>query len=167
MHLLAPLVRLAEPWAQLYGNVPAIQTATAFAHFGGLLLGGGFAIAADGATIRAARRHETRRRRQLAYIHGVHRLVLVGLGLTFASGLLLFAADVESLAASPVFWAKMAVVALLLVNGGVMARTESSLRAGNSDVERGWRRLRVAAACSFALWFAALLAGTLLVNAGQ
>jgi len=164
---LTELIRLAEPWARLYGNTPALQAGTTFAHFGGLLLGGGFAIAADSATLRAARRREPKRRRQLAYLRGVHRIVLVGLAMTLASGLLMFAADAEALAISPIFWTKMSVVALLLGNGGVIALTEARLRSGAGDVERGWRRLRTAAICSVALWFAAVLSGTLLVNVGQ
>jgi hypothetical protein len=94
-------------------------------------------------------------------------VVLAGLVMTLASGFLMFAADAEVLAASPIFWTKMSVVALLLGNGGVIALTESALRSGTGDVDRGWRRMRNAAICSVALWFAAVLAGTLLVNVGQ
>jgi hypothetical protein len=167
MTVLAELIRMAEPWAQLYSNTPALQAGTAFAHFGGLLLGGGFAIAADAATVRAARRREPKRRRQLAYIRGIHRVVLVGVSITFVSGLLMFAADGETLAGSVVFWTKMTLVTLLLVNGGVITLIESALRSGAGDVEQGWRRMRNAAIRSFTLWFAAVLAGTLLVNLNQ
>ena len=167
MTVLGALTTLAEPWAAAYGNAPALQAATTFAHFGGFLLGGGFAVAADTATLRAARRTETKRRRQLAYIHGVHRAVLTGLAATFASGLLMFAADLQTLATSPVFWTKMLVVVLLLANGAIMARTVSALRASSAENGPGWLRLRRTAVCSVALWFAAVLAGTVLVNAGQ
>jgi hypothetical protein len=167
MSISMHLIRLTEPWAQLYSAMPSVQTATTFAHFGGFLLGGGFAIAADGATIRAARRGHQKRRRQLASIHGVHRLVVVGLALTLASGLAMFAADIETLATSTIFWMKIALVAMLLANGGAMASIESALRAGTVEPEAGWDRLRRAAVRSLALWFAAVLAGTLLVNAGQ
>lgn len=166
MPLLEHVVALAEPWAAFYADTPVLQTATAFAHFGGLLLGGGFAIAADAATIRASRSAVGHRRRQLAYIHGVHRVVLVGLAATLLSGVLMFAADLETLATAPVFWVKMAIVALLLGNGGMMAMTESSLRARTAEPQRGWRRMHAAATCSLALWFAAVLAGTMLVNPG-
>jgi hypothetical protein len=165
MPLLATIAALAEPWASLYNDAPAVQSTTTFVHFAGLLLGGGFAIATDWATLHAAAAGAAERGRQLAHIHRVHRPVLAGLALTFASGLLMFAADVETLAVSAVFWTKMGVVALMLANGLVMARTESALRAGAADVEPRWRRLRRASMASFALWFAALLAGTLLVNA--
>lgn len=166
MSMLEHVTRLAEPWATLYADTPALQTATVFAHFGGFFLGGGFAIAADAATMRASRSADGHRRRQLAYIHGIHRVVLIGLAATLLSGVLMFTADLETLATAPVFWVKMGIVALLLANGGVMALTESSLRARTADPQRGWRRMRTSAICSFALWFAAVLAGTMLVNPG-
>ncbi len=166
MGMLDSLASLAEPWATLFANTPSLQTATSFAHFGGFLLGGGFAIAADGATVRAARRSERKRRLQLAHIHAIHRVVLAGLALTLTSGLLMFAADVEAYATSLVFWGKMGLVILLIANGGVMALTEASLRAGSIPPESGWRRMRLGAVSSFVLWFAVVLAGTLLVNAG-
>ncbi|MFN2566727.1 MAG: hypothetical protein ABR499_17155 [Gemmatimonadaceae bacterium] len=147
--------------------MPSLQAVVTFAHLGGFLLGGGFAIAADAATIRAARGREPRRRRQLAYIHGIHRLVLAGLGVTLASGVLMLAADLETLVVSSIFWAKMTIVVLLLANGGIIVRTESALRAGTEKADREWERMRSAALRSFALWFAAVLAGTLLVNVGQ
>lgn len=165
--LVDALARLAEPWAAVYGDLPVLQAATTFTHLGGFLLGGGFAIAADAATIRAARGAGAKRRRQLAYVHGIHRLVLVGLAATLGSGLLMFAADVEALAASPTFWVKMVLVTLLLANGAIMARTESALRAGVGDAGRAWPRLRGTALVSLALWFASVLAGTLLVNIGS
>lgn len=79
----------------------------------------------------------------------------------------MLAADLESLAASRIFWVKITLVVMLLANGGVIARTESVLRAGTTDADRHWGRMRRAALCSFVLWFAAVLAGTLLVNVGQ
>ncbi len=38
---------LAETWASLYSNSVAIRSLVSFAHFGGLMAGGGTAIAAD------------------------------------------------------------------------------------------------------------------------
>jgi hypothetical protein len=89
----------------------------------------------------------------------------------FASGVLLAAADLETFATSPVFWVKLGLVALLLVNGFVLERTESRLRGLSARevvpagrVESSWRRLRKSAVLSFVLWTATLVAGTLLVN---
>jgi hypothetical protein len=158
----ADLVRIAEPVASFYADSPVLRATATFAHFGGFLLGGGFAITTDAATLRAARAPSAEKDRQLAHIHGVHRIVLLGLALTLASGVLMFVADLEALATSPVFWVKMGLVGLLLVNGAVMVRTESALRRGRAGPD--WSRLRRSALCSCGLWFAAVLAGTLLVQ---
>jgi hypothetical protein len=167
MTVVATLVRLAEPWASAYGDSPALQSAVTYAHFAGLLLGGGVAVATDVGTLRAARRDPAERAVRLGDLARAHRLVVAGLGMTFASGFLLLAADVEALLPAPVFWVKMGLVALLLANGAVMTHTEHAVRAERVDAARGWRQLGAIAAASLTLWFAALLTGTLLVNAGQ
>lgn len=165
--VVATLAQFAEPWASAYGDSSVLQAGVTYAHFTGLLLGGGVAVATDVGTLRAARRAPGERGVRLADLARAHRLVLAGLALTSASGVLLLAADVEALLPAPVFWVKMALVGLLLANGLVMTRTEHAVRAERVDAARGWHRLGVAAAVSLTLWFAALLAGTLLVNAGQ
>lgn len=164
MSAIATLAALAEPWASLYNDAPLLQSAVTFVHFAGLLLGGGFAIAADAATFRGARATEPERARLAAELHATHRPVLLGLGATFVSGVLMFAADLEELGTAPVFWIKMALVALLLANGALMARTEGALRGARLPADVAWPRLRRTAAASFALWFVTLLAGTLLVS---
>lgn len=167
MSIVADVARLAEPWASLYNDAPRLQAGVTFAHFAGLLLGGGVAVATDLGTLRAARRAPGERAVRLADVRGAHRFVLLGLAATLASGLLMLAADVEALLPAPVFWLKMALLAALLGNGAAMARTEGAVRADRLDAEAGWRRLRLTAGASLALWFATVLAGTLLVNAGQ
>lgn len=167
MSVLAELARLAEPWASRYNDAPALQAAVTFAHFAGLLLGGGVAVATDVGTLRAARRAPAQRAVRLDDVQAAHRLVLAGLVATLASGVLMLAADVEALLPARVFWVKMALLALLLANGAAMARTERAVRDARLDAERGWRRLHATAGASLSLWFATLLAGTMLVNAGQ
>jgi hypothetical protein len=93
-----------------------------------------------------------------------------GLSVIFASGLLLALADVKTFGPSPVYWTKMSLVALLLVNGTLLQRTEQKLRAGSlltqssAPRQRLWSRLRFAAAASMALWTAIVLAGVILVE---
>jgi hypothetical protein len=166
MSAITTLAALAEPWANVYNDTPMLQSAVTFVHLAGLLLGGGFAIATDMATLRGARAPELERARFVADLHAAHRPVLIGLAATFASGLLMLGGDVEELLGAPVFWIKMALLALLLANGAVMQRTESRLRDARLEPAVGWRRLHRTAIASFALWFATLLAGTLLLNAG-
>ena len=169
--LVSELARLAEPWASLYADSTAAQTATTFAHFGGLLLGGGFAVATDHAVLTAPAGGEARRR-VIDHVGRIHRPVLVGLAVTLASGVMLLAADVETYLVSVVFWTKMALVALLLANGALLQRAERTARrddavvgADGAEGEAAWRRVRGAAVASLVLWFVIVLVSTLLVNA--
>jgi hypothetical protein len=77
----------------------------------------------------------------------------------------MLAADLESLAVSPVFWVKMGLIALLLFNGYQMLQTERRLQLNPVD-QRQWNRLRAASLLSLALWFTVVLAGSILPNAG-
>lgn len=165
MALPEMLVRAAEPWATFYGDHPLLQSSMTFLHLAGVLLGGGFAIATDKATLRAFAR-SAERPRHLAHIARIHRWVLTGLGITFATGVLMLAADLEGLFSSTVFWVKMGLIVLLLANGAVLERTEAGLSAGKSDSNRTWTVLQITAIASLALWFAVVFTGTLLVDAG-
>ena len=60
------LLRMAGPWAALYGDSPPLQAVVLFAHLAGLLVGGGFAVAADRATFRVPRGDAGARERHLA-----------------------------------------------------------------------------------------------------
>lgn len=100
-------------------------------------------------------------------MRSIHRPVLISLVLLFLSGVLLFAADVETFATSWIFWTKMGLIALLLANGAVLERTESRLRTRSEDgaQARRWRRLRWASVLSITLWLLTAVAGEVLVNA--
>src|SRR5215207_1764328 len=151
------LSRLAHPWASLYNDSPALQTVVTF-------LGGGFAIATDRETLLAMNARLTGQMRHLEHLHSIHRPVLLGLILALASGFLLFAADVETFARSPIFWVKMLLLAFLLANGYLLSRTEAALRTGQVDAPNLWARLGYISYASMALWLAVILAGTLLIN---
>jgi len=164
-NLVDQFARLAHPWASLYNDRPALQTGVTFLHVAGIFLGGGFAIASDRqtfVTLRAARL--SGQIRHLAHLHTIHRPVLVGLILALGSGFLLFAADVQTFARSWVFWLKMFLLALLLANGYILARTETSLREGTPDTPALWARLRYVSMASIVLWLGLILAGTVLMN---
>jgi hypothetical protein len=162
----AALARVVADWGRLYDNSKVLEATVTATHIGGLLAGGGLAIAADRLTLRAARRAPEDRDRHLAELGTVHRPVLIGLAVVCASGVLMFAADWRTLGASPVFWIKLGLIGLLLANGGLMVRTEAALRRGvaaNEAVVPGqWRRLVRAARVSLVLWFAVLASGSLL-----
>ncbi|MDE3155912.1 MAG: hypothetical protein KGN76_12460 [Acidobacteriota bacterium] len=155
------LSQLIANWAAVFGNYSALRTAVDFAHVGGLLAGGGCAVAADRATLIAARQEAQVRTQQLRALHGVHRVVLVALVFVVLSGVLLLASDLQTYIASDIFWLKMGLVALLLMNGGLLLRFE---RGAEQGLERAWRGLCYASIASLALWFLTTLAGVALTN---
>jgi hypothetical protein len=162
----AALVKLVEPWSLLYGDSTVLPTLVVFMHIAALVFAGGLAVTMDRATMRAARGAAEFRWRQLEELGRAHRLVLTGIVLSAITGVLLFAADLETYFGSPIYWTKMALIALLLVNGYVMTRTESRIRSSpNAEDDAGWRRLRITAAISITLWFAIAFAGVALVKA--
>ena len=164
MSLIHQLATAIAPWADFYNASKVAQTAVTFGHFGGMMTAGGFALATDRSTLRAAGAEDGVRARHLRELAGIHPIVVGSLTVTAMSGLLMFAADLESLAVSAVFWAKMGLIALLLFNGYTMLCTERKLQLNPVD-GRQWNRLRTASLMSLALWFAVVLAGSILPNA--
>ena len=159
----SPLARLVEPWNGLYSDSKAVATAVMFFHLVPLLIAGGAALTADRATIRASRLSVEDRTRQLGELARTHAIVLVGLALSFISGVLLFLSDVDEFLGSPWFWVKLGAVGLLLVNGFVMTRTERAL-ANGGDQGVLWDRLRTISVLSLTLWIATTLVGVALTN---
>ncbi|MFL5617864.1 MAG: hypothetical protein ACJ79A_05640 [Gemmatimonadaceae bacterium] len=157
------LARLAEPWNALYSDSKAVSSTVVFLHLVPLLLAGGAAITADRATLRAARGSAEDRVRQLRDLARVHVVVLGGLALSFASGVLLFLSDVDEFLGSPVFWVKLGFVGLLLLNGFMMTRTEKALGSGGNETVL-WGRLRTISVLSLILWTATTLVGVVLTN---
>jgi hypothetical protein len=149
--------QLLTRWAHLYGHTP-VSAALTYLHLVGILVGGGVAVAADRASLRLSRATPDWPE-ELTRLAGVHRWVVAGLALIFASGLLMMFAELNSFATSVVFWTKMGLIALLLGNGYLRMRAENALRGG---LAAGWGRFRRASVASLVLWFVILLAGTLL-----
>jgi hypothetical protein len=157
---------LVARWAHLYSDRKAVSEAVTFVHLAGVLLAGGLAVSADRATLRLARQTPGGAAGDspaLAEIAGVHRLVLWGLGLIFASGLLQTFADLGTFLPSPIFWTKMALVLALLGNGWVRIRAERRVQGG---VAAAWPLYRWTSIASLALWFTLVLAGAILTGNG-
>lgn len=159
MGLTATLIDAAGAWATIYTDHTAVRIGVVFCHLAGLVAGGGLAVAADRGTLRLARGSETVRAAHLDELHAIHRVVISGLALTFASGILMVGADLDAMLASRIYWTKMALVGLLLLNGFTMQRAERAARAAPLT---GWPRLHRAAMLSLVLWFLIVLAGTAL-----
>jgi hypothetical protein len=155
------LPNLVVDWGSFYANHAAVRTTVVFAHIGGLVTAGGAAMTADRGLLSASRKDEAVRRAQLAATRNTHNVVLAGLAAVVLSGALLFASDVDTFLSSRVFWTKMALVALLLVNGAVLTSAE---RRAAHGVAHAWNTLRQTAALSLILWTLVTLAGVALVN---
>ena len=165
--MLAPpdaLVKLCEPWNHFYSNSKLAVTAVTFLHTGGMLLAGGFAIAADRATLRALKYPASERARTMAELAAVHRWVIAGLAIIVASGIAQLASDLESFWGSWIFWTKLTFVAVLLANGYWMTRLEVGLRVKPDDSSPAWKTLGVVAKTSMVLWFATAFVGIALEN---
>jgi hypothetical protein len=163
MWILGSVSQIVAPWARLYGDSKLVSTGVTFAHVGGLLLGGGCAIAGDRMSLRFDSIDVTCQQNHLDELAALHRPVLIGLTITLLSGLLLLASDLDTFLPSIVFWSKMALIAALLLNGVQLQRAEAIMRRDGERSERAWRRLRRIAKTSLALWFGVTLLGTALL----
>lgn len=162
---------LAQPfagWKRLYSHSTTISTIVLTTHLGAMFIGGGLALAADRMTLRVAAQRPEERARQLAEVADVHRPVLIGIALLVISGVALALADLENFLTSPVFWIKLILVALLLINGAFLQRSESALRRhtdSSAAVPPDWSRLRTFTVLSIVLWLSTFVVGSLLTNA--
>ena len=152
-----------ENWTSFYSNHAVIRTFIGFFHIGGLLLGGGCAIAADRAILLASWRNTAKETSQIEALRETHRIVLISLGVVMVSGRLLFAADADNFLHSVLFWVKMGLILALMVNGFLLVRAE---RRAETDIVGAWRTLTITSTVSAALWMLTTLAGAALPNIG-
>jgi hypothetical protein len=150
-----------ETWTSFYANHAAARTLILFLHVGGLVIAGGCAISADRAILRASRRPVVEQIRELDTLHSTHLTVLSGLAAVIASGLLLLAADTDTLLHSKLFWFKMALVGGLMLNGLLLRRAG---RQAQSGISAAWRTLAITSVISLGLWMLITLAGAALPN---
>ena len=161
----------AEPWRRIYAHSPLVSTLILFGHLGGLFAAGGLTVAADRATLRLDPTDARDRARHLADLARLQGPVWAAFGVALWCGVLLFLADVEAFALSPIFWSKMVLVALLVANALVSQRLDAALRRAESSFQPGagvdarrWRRRRAGAIASAVLWLVLVLAGTALAS---
>jgi hypothetical protein len=159
MVVMTAVSQLVARWAQFYGQTRAVSATVTYIHLAGILAGGGVAVATDVATLRLSPDRVADWPGELDRFAAVHRWVVGGLALIFASGLLLALSELDSFATSGVFWTKMGLVALLLGNGYARLRCEIALRQGAMS---RWGWFRCTSLASLALWFLVLLFGALL-----
>jgi hypothetical protein len=157
------LNNLLSTWASFYANHAALRTGIEFLHVGGLAGGGGCAIAADLATFVIVHDGSPVQTAQLDLLSRAHRIVTLGLAALFVSGLLLFAADVETFLYSRIFWLKMGLIVALLINGAALRHSDRRVQRGEVRLPT---RIRRTAMVSLVLWFLTTLAGVALLNGG-
>lgn len=168
MTVVESLTKIVAPWQSLYSNSTVVSTVVTTTHIVSLLVGGGLAIAADRTTLRALRRDTPDWRYHLAELHAVHRPVVGMLAVLFLSGLLLAAADIGTFLTSVLFWIKLTLVALLVLNGTLLYHTETRVAAqahhSGTISNRLQHRLKLTAYASLALWLLTAITGTVLTN---
>lgn len=155
------MTQLLTAWAAIFANHPLIRTGVDFIHIGGLVAAAGCALTADLATITAARRTPDSREAQLRVLQRTHPIIVGGLIALTVSGLLLLGADIGTFLYSTLFWIKMGLVGLLVINGVLMLVAERGARLGRAG---SWPRLHALAVGSLALWTLTTLAGAALPN---
>jgi hypothetical protein len=156
------LTDVADNWSSIYSNSAALRSGVMFVHIGGLVWGGGLALAADRAMLAAHRAGVDAVRREADRLGGVHGVVIASMAAVLVTGVLLMLADLDAYLASTAFWTKMALVALLVANGALLRRSGQLAAAGSSSAHR---LLLTAARLSLVLWPATILAGVVLPNA--
>lgn len=164
MPLLETLELVVKPWAKFYAKSSPTQNVVLFMHIAGMLGGGGLAIAADRAMWKARTASDEVRNRLLAEVEHIHRPVIIGIGMSALSGVLMTTADLGEFATSPVWWGKMVLFALLLANGAWLQSIERGAQRAPASMPAAWKTLVVSSRLSYTLWFAVALGGVLLTN---
>jgi hypothetical protein len=162
MQLPAALAPLVASWASFYDAHRAVSVTVRYLHLVGLVTGGGTALVADRQVLRALRAVSDERAAVVAGLRASHRVVVPALAVVVATGALMTASDIDTFFASRLYWAKLGLVALLLMNGLGLVAAERAFERGRAG---GWRSLGFASAASLVLWLAILLAGVWLTAA--
>lgn len=151
-------------WSAYYADHQMVSLAIRYVHLAALMVGGGTALAIDRVVIGSAR-HKTDERRRAAFtaLRGSHRVVVPALVIVTISGVLMTAADWTTFEVSTLFWTKMGLFALLMLNGVALVAAERAY-ARDGDLAL-WRRLVAASATSCALWLIVLWVGEWLTTA--
>ena len=162
MALPAFVASAVESWADFYGHHQLVSVAVRYLHLAGLVVGGGTALAADRQILRAARSGSSARSGIVAALDASHRVVVPALAVMVATGLLMTASDTETFFNSRLYWSKMGLVGLLVLNGLGLLAAE---RAIAGERPKGWLWLGLTSAASLVLWLTILFFGVWLTAA--
>ena len=162
MALPAFLSPAVQSWADFYGHHQLVSVSVRYLHLAGLVVGGGTALAADRQILKALRSGGEARSGIVAALDASHRVVVPALAVMVATGLLMTASDTETFFGSRLYWSKMGLVGLLLLNGLGLLAAE---RAIVGERPKGWLWLGLTSAASLVLWLVVLFAGVWLTVA--
>jgi hypothetical protein len=162
MTLPAALARSLEWWNEYYGAHQLVSVGIRYLHLAGLMLGGGTALAVDRQVLGATRGTSADRQAAHAMLQRAHRVVVPSLALVVTTGVLMTASDTSTFFASRLYWVKMSLVLVLVLNGALLVAFEGAVSRGHASA---WARLGAASALSLVLWLLILFAGTWLTVA--
>lgn len=162
MAIPAFVASVVGSWADFYGHHQVVSVTVRYLHLAGILLGGGTALVADRRTLAAARAHDEERARRRVELAAAHRVVVPALAVVAGTGLLMVASDSDTFLHSRLYWSKMGLVGLLLLNGFGLLAAE---RAIAGERPKGWRWLGLTSAASLVLWLTILFFGVWLTVA--
>jgi hypothetical protein len=160
----------------VYADSSKLSTAVIAVHVLAMFIGGGMAIGADRAILRAAPGSADGARAVVADLATTHGVVLGSLIVTVLSGLALFLADVPTFSVAPSYWIKMTMFVVLLLNGLRMRKAEDTvlfplkgLPIHTTEMpiafpKAAWGTVRLTAAASLVLWVAIVLTSVILTN---
>jgi hypothetical protein len=150
-------------WSSYYSDHQLVSVFVKYLHLAATVVGGGMAVTLDRQVIRALRGDDADRQQALSAIRGSHRVVVPALTLVAVTGLLMTAADLSLFLASTLFWVKMGLVAVLVMNGALLVAAETAVARAQGAV--GWGRMAAVAVVSVTLWLVTLFVGTWLTVA--
>jgi uncharacterized membrane protein len=169
MSILTQLASALEPWQTYWHDHDAVSTGITAAHVAAIVVAGGLAIAADRMSLRVLKRSSAERSAHASELRDVHRPVLMALALIVITGLLMAAADIEEFFEKPIFWIKMGLIVVLLINGAMMQKSEGRVLAGTASPpatsnEAEWARIGRFARVSMTLWVVITIVGVVLAS---
>jgi hypothetical protein len=147
-------------WAAYYDDHRTISVLIRFVHLAAIVFGAGSALVLDQRVLRAAWKFPSGRDEVVASLRSEHPKIITCVAILGFTGILMTAADSATFVSSKLFWFKMALIAALIANGGLMMKAERGMGRLGGTV--GWTRIAVASAISGLLWLAILYVGTLL-----
>jgi len=156
------LASTIESWAAFYDAHRMASVTIHYLHLAGLVVGGGTALAADRQILKAARSGPAERSATVAALHASHRVVVPALAVVVVTGALMTASDTTTFIGSRLYWVKMGLVTLLLLNGAGILAAE---RAASRERAHAWSWLGLTSVASLVLWLVILFMGVWLTAA--